>query len=36
MWMLLPDDIEVDWVDSEDPGIVAVWFKTSQGTIRID
>ncbi len=30
------DDIEVDWVDSEDPGIVAVWFKTSQGTIRID
>jgi hypothetical protein len=30
------DDIEIDWVDAEEPGIVAVWFQTPQGSIRID
>lgn len=28
--------IEVDWVDAEEPGIVAVWFSTPHGSIRID
>ena len=30
------DGIEVDWVDGEDPGIVAVWFSTPHGSVRID
>ena len=30
------DNIEIDWVESQDPGIVAVWFQTPQGSIRID
>ena len=30
------DDIEVDWVEGEDPGIVAVWFSTPNGPVRID
>jgi Glyoxalase-like domain len=29
-------DFVVDWVDDEEPGLVAVWFATPRGTIRID
>ena len=32
----LLDGIEVDWVDSEEQGLVAVWFATSHGSVRID
>ena len=28
--------IEVEWVDAEQPGIVAVWFRTPHGSVRID
>jgi len=30
------DGIAVDWVESEDPGLVAVWFDTPHGSVRID
>jgi hypothetical protein len=30
------DGIAVDWVDDEDPGLVAVWFSTPHGSVRID
>lgn len=30
------DDIDVVWVDAEEPGIVAVTFETQQGLVRID
>lgn len=30
------DDIEISWVDAEEPGIVAVWFATASGSVRID
>lgn len=30
------DGIAVDWVDAEDPGLVAVWFSTPHGSVRID
>lgn len=30
------DEIEIQWVDADEPGIVAVWFATSHGSIRID
>lgn len=30
------DGVKVDWVESEDPGIVAVWFSTPHGSVRID
>ena len=30
------EDIEVDWVDGEEPGINAVWFSTPNGPVRID
>ncbi len=30
------DGIEVTWVEAEDPGLVAVWFRTPHGTVRID
>jgi hypothetical protein len=30
------DGITVDWVDNEDPGLVAVWFSTPHGSVRID
>lgn len=29
-------DIAVDWVEGEEPGIVAVWFTTPNGSVRID
>lgn len=29
-------DFEVDWVDDEDPGLVAVHFSTPRGVVRID
>ena len=29
-------DIEVEWVDADQPGIVAVWFSTPNGSVRID
>ena len=28
--------IEVEWVDADQPGIVAVWFSTPHGSVRID
>jgi hypothetical protein len=30
------DGIDVEWVDAEDPGIVAAWFATGHGPVRID
>jgi hypothetical protein len=30
------DGIRVDWVDDEDPGLVAIWFATPHGSVRID
>jgi hypothetical protein len=30
------DDVEVTWVESEERGIVAVWFDTPHGAVRID
>jgi hypothetical protein len=30
------DDITVNWVLADDPGIQAVWFDTPQGAVRID
>ena len=29
-------DIEVEWVEGDDPGLVAVWFSTPHGSVRID
>ena len=33
---LEPHDVDVQWVQDEDPGLVAVHFTTSNGTVRID
>jgi hypothetical protein len=33
---LVLDDIEVDWVEADEPGLVAVWFSTPHGSVRID
>jgi hypothetical protein len=30
------DDIEVDWVDGDEPGLVAVHLATAYGVVRID
>jgi len=30
------DNIEVVWVDDEEPGLIAVWFSTPNGPVRID
>jgi Glyoxalase-like domain len=30
------DNIEVDWVDGDEPGLVAVHLATAHGTVRID
>jgi hypothetical protein len=30
------DGIAVEWVEAEDPGLVAVWFSTPHGSVRID
>ncbi len=30
------DGITVDWVEDEEPGIVAIWFSTPHGAVRID
>lgn len=30
------DGIKVDWADDEEPGLVAVWFSTPHGSVRID
>ncbi len=30
------DDIEVDWVEGDEPGLVAVHLATAHGTVRID
>ena len=32
----LEHDVEVQWVQDEDPGLVAVHFSTPNGTVRID
>lgn len=32
----LLDDIDVEWVEAEETGIVAVWFDTPHGPVRID
>lgn len=29
-------DARVDWVDADEPGVVAVWFRTLHGLVRID
>lgn len=30
------DGVKLEWVDEEDQGMVAVWFSTPHGTVRID
>jgi len=30
------EEVKVDWVDSEEPGVVAVHFKCNGGSVRID
>lgn len=30
------DEVKVDWVEAEEPGVVAVHFRTPHGTVRID
>ena len=40
-WLGMPkdhplDDISVEWVDADEQGIVAVWFETPAGTVRVD
>ncbi len=30
------DGIDIEWVDAEDRGLVAVWFSTPHGSVRID
>lgn len=30
------DDVQVEWVDADDPGLVAVHFSTDRGAVRID
>lgn len=40
-WLGVPageplEDIDVDWIDSDEPGIRAVWFRTPNGSICID
>ena len=30
------DGVTVDWVEAEDPGLVALWFSTPHGSVRID
>ena len=30
------DGIKVDWVEGEEPGLVAIWFSTPHGSVRID
>lgn len=30
------DGIDVRWVEAEDPGLVAVWFETAHGPVRVD
>jgi hypothetical protein len=30
------DGVEVEWVDSDEPGIQAVWFETPNGAVRVD
>lgn len=30
------DNIEVDWVDGDEPGLIAVHLSTAHGTVRID
>lgn len=32
----LLDDIDVDWVDADDPGVVAVHIEGPHGTVRLD
>jgi hypothetical protein len=32
----LLDSIDVRWVDAEEPGLVALWFETPHGLVRID
>jgi hypothetical protein len=33
---LEPHDVDVQWVQDEDPGVLAVHFTTADGTVRID
>jgi hypothetical protein len=30
------EGVEVEWVESDEPGIQAVWFKTPNGMVRVD
>jgi hypothetical protein len=29
-------DFRVDWVEADDPGLAAVHFETTHGTVRLD
>ncbi len=33
---ILLDGITVDWVEADEPGLVALWFSTPHGSVRID
>lgn len=30
------EGVAVDWVEADDPGLVAIWFRTPRGSVRID
>jgi hypothetical protein len=30
------DEVDVEWVDADEPGLVAVWFDTPHGPVRVD
>lgn len=30
------DEVEVDWLFADEPGVIAVWFNTASGMVRID
>jgi hypothetical protein len=34
--LALLDDIKVEWVEDDEPGLVGVWFSTAHGSVRID
>lgn len=32
----LLEDVDVTWVEADEPGVVAVWFATPNGSVRVD
>lgn len=30
------DEVDVTWVEADEPGVVAVWFATPNGSVRVD